>query len=190
MVSRFIDLEDSIFAYKDSVYFNPVKLSISPTTSTSSTGEPPPANSTRLVYTVKSGDNLGFISMWYSVRLSDIKYWNNIRGNTIRVGQKLDIYVPTASSSKYSDINSISFAEKQARIGKSAVAAAPSPLPVVNADYNDNEYVLYTVRQGDTIWEIAKKYPGITETDILRINNISDASKIQVGQVLRIKPKS
>lgn len=188
--SRFIDLQDSIFAFRDSVYFNPARLTASPTTATASTGEPPPANSTRYVYTVKSGDNLGYIAMWYNIRLSDLKYWNNISGNTIRTGQKLDVYVPNASASRYADINSLSFAEKQARSGKTASASATPAMSYINPNLSDNDYILYTVRQGDTIWDIAKKYPGTTETDILRINNISDAGKIQVGQVIRIKPKS
>ena len=187
--SLFIDMQDSIFAYKDSVYFNPARNTISPTTSTASTGEPPPPNSTRLTYTVQSGDNLGYISMWYNVRLSDIQYWNNIRGNTIRAGQKLDIYVPNASVSKYTDINSLSFAEKQARIGKS-IPAATMTQPAFYEDLTTDDYILYKVRSGDTIWEIAKNYPWTTETEILRLNNISDASKIQVDQVIRIKPKS
>ena len=49
---------------------------------------------TRLIYEIKPNDNLGYISMWYNVRISDIRYWNNIRSNTIRAGQKLSIYVP------------------------------------------------------------------------------------------------
>jgi membrane-bound lytic murein transglycosylase D len=98
--------------------------------------------------------------------------------------------LPNASASKYADVNSLSFAEKQARAGK-PVTASPSPVQTyVNPYLGNDDYILYTVRQGDTIWDIAKKYPGTTETDILRINNITDASKIQVGQVIRIKPKS
>jgi len=37
---------------------------------------------------------------------------------------------------------------------------------------------------------IAKKFEGVSATDILRLNNISDASRIQVGQKLRIRKKS
>jgi len=187
--ARFIDLEQQIFAYKDSVYFNPQKVITTPT-AVDSRGieEPPPGNYAKLIYTVKEGDNLGFISMWYNVRISDIQYWNNIRYNTIRSGQKLSIYVPRNYLSKYQDINNLSFAEKQARIGKTVtttVASKPSQILVAG-----NEYVLYTVKQGDTIWDIIKKYPGVTETEIMKLNNISDASKLKAGQQLKIKPKS
>ncbi|MBN2481903.1 MAG: transglycosylase SLT domain-containing protein [Bacteroidales bacterium] len=190
--SRFIDFEDTIFAYKDSVYFNPERLTINPTTANAqASGEPPPVNSTKFTYTVKAGDNLGFISMWYNVRTSDLRYWNNISGNLIRTGQKLAIYVPNSSASRYSDINDLSFAEKQARIGKAVTTGNPvQEQNVPDLRGSNDTYILYTVKQGDTIWDIAKEYPGITETDIMQLNNISDAGRIQVGQILRIKPKS
>ncbi|MBN1158507.1 MAG: transglycosylase SLT domain-containing protein [Bacteroidales bacterium] len=190
--SRFIDLEETLFAYKDSVFFNPERLTINPTTANSRASfEPPPENSTKFTYTVKSGDNLGYISMWYNVRVSDLRYWNNIRGNLIRTGQKLIIYVPNGSASRFTNMDELSFAEKQARIGKSVSRVNPAQNQnIVNFTGNHDEYVLYTVKQGDTLWDIAKGYPGITETDIMQLNNITDAGRIQVGQILRIKPKS
>jgi membrane-bound lytic murein transglycosylase D len=187
--TRFIDLEKEIYAYKDSIYFNSDKAIISPTTYDARTGfdEPPPGSYSKLSYTVKEGDNLGFISMWYNVRLSDIQYWNNIRRNTIRSGQKLAIYVPRNKLSKYQDINDLSFAEKQARVGKTATSEVAKP---VQTAFATNGYVTYTVKQGDTIWDIIKKYPGVTETEVMKLNNLSDASKIRAGQQLKIKPKS
>ena len=186
--AKFIDFEKDIYAFKDSVYFNPDKVITSPT-SYDARGfeEPPPGNYAKLIYTVKEGDNLGFISMWYNVRISDIRYWNNIRYNTIRSGQKLNIYVPRASLSKYQNINEMSFSDKQARIGKSVAPAAQKPALTVTSG---TEYVTYTVKQGDTIWDIMKKYPGVTEAEIKSLNNLTDVSKIQAGQQLKIKPKS
>ena len=55
-------------------------------------------------------------------------------------------------------------------------------------DY-DGEYVMYTVKSGDTLWDIAKLFPGVSDTDIMRLNNISNAGKIRPGQQLKIKPK-
>ena len=72
---QFIELEDSIFAYMDSLYFNRDRVVKSPSHYVSNyVPEPPSKNMVRLVYTIKSGDNLGFISSWYNVRLSDLKY--------------------------------------------------------------------------------------------------------------------
>jgi len=186
--TRFIDMENDIYAYKDSVYFNLEKAITSPTTIDShGPVETPPGNYTKLTYTVKEGDNLGFISMWYNVRISDIRYWNNIRHNTIRSGQRLTIFVPRNNLNKYQDINELSFAEKQARIGKTTTPAALKPVQTASVG---NSYVIYTVKQGDTIWDIIKNYPGVTETEVMKWNNLSDASKIRAGQQLKIKPKS
>lgn len=46
----------------------------------------------KIVYTVKKGDVLGKIATRNGVTVSDLKRWNKIQGNNIRVGQKLVIY--------------------------------------------------------------------------------------------------
>lgn len=45
-----------------------------------------------VAYTVRSGDTLIRIASQYAVTVAKIKSWNNLRSNTIRVGQQLDIY--------------------------------------------------------------------------------------------------
>lgn len=46
----------------------------------------------RLRYKVRSGDALSIIADRYGVKVSQLKSWNNLSGNTIRVGQRLTIY--------------------------------------------------------------------------------------------------
>lgn len=184
----FIDLADTITNYMKDQYLTRVNLTSLPT---HSTYVPPDVKGkTKLIYVVKDGDNLGFISEWYDVGLSDLRYWNNIYRNTIRVGQKLAIYVDPARVTRYEKVNSMSFAEKQQLEGKSTVAVAPVSSGLAVTGPTDQGYEFYTVRYGDTVWDIAKMYDGITATDIMKLNNISDASKIQVGQKLRIRKKS
>ena len=190
-IMSFIDYEDSIFAYKDSVYFDPSKYTISPASHsyTSYFPEAPGSDYVKLTYTVKSGDNLGYISEWYHIRISDLRYWNDIRRNLIRSGQKLTIYKHKSQADKYRDIDKLTFAQKQARIGKPV--SSPTPATAQNTTpASDGEYIMYTVKSGDTLWDIAKLYPGVTDTDIMRLNNITDANKIRPGQKLKIKPKS
>jgi membrane-bound lytic murein transglycosylase D len=182
--TRFIDLQDSILAYKDSVYFNPEALSKAPQYSSYNPG-PPTNDHEKLIYKVKSGDNLGFIASWYGVRVSDLRYWNNIPRNTIRSGQKLAIYIHKSKANKYRDIDSMSFAQKQASIGKKTTSSEVKPQELLKA----GEYELYTVKSGDTLWDIAKLYPGITDSDIMRWNGIDNARSISVGQQLKIKTK-
>ena len=181
-IGSFIDLQDSIFNFKDSIYFNADNTIRNP--QKSYYVPQAPTNRDKLIYTVKSGDNLGFISEWYNVRTSDIRYWNNVRGNMIRVGQKLNIYVPKGTASKYADINSLSFEQKQQRIGKST-----SKIEEPITQSTDNSYIYYKVKSGDTLWEIAKKYEGVTETDIMNLNNISSGRSLKAGQMIKIKLK-
>ncbi len=49
----------------------------------------------------------------------------------------------------------------------------------------DYSIVLYIVKKGDTLWQIAKRY-GSTVDDIVRTNGIEDADKIDIGQKLFI----
>lgn len=185
----FIELQDSIFAYNDSVYFNKDIKTKSPSYYASSTylPEPPSKNMSKLFYSVKSGDNLGFIASWYHVRLSDLQYWNNIYGTMIRSGQKLVVYVPKDKVPEYAKINDMSFEDKQRSVGKT-VASSPNTKESESVDAS-GEFIYYTVRSGDTLWDIAKMYDGVSDIEIMRVNNISEAGKIKPGQVLKIPVK-
>lgn len=181
----FIDLNDTIRNYKPDLYLARINQTADP--SRSAYVPVDVKGKSKLIYTVKDGDNLGFISEWYRVGLSDLRYWNNIYRNTIRVGQKLAIYVDPSREEYYAKVDKMTFAEKQKMIGKmvpsSPVTAALQPGP-------DGDFITYTVRYGDTIWDIAKKFENVSTTDLLTLNNISDPGKIKVGQVLKIKKKS
>lgn len=197
-VAAFIDLQDSIFRYKDSLYFDPGKKVASPQRYTSSYQiDLPPDKYDKLNYTVKSGDNVGYIADWYDVRASDLRYWNNISRNLIRTGQKLVIYKPKGSSGSYHDLEHMTFAEKQQFAGRalpsgSTASGRSDSGNQVSASATDAQtaYITYRVKQGDSLWEIARKYPGVSESDISRLNNISNVNKIKPGQILKIKPKS
>jgi len=181
----FIDLNDTIRNYKPEVYLSRVNRTADPSRSTYL--PPDVKGKTRIVYTVKDGDNLGFISEWYRVGLSDLRYWNNTYRNTIRVGQRLSVFVDPSKAEYYSKISDMPFAEKQQMIGKTVVSVQPAASTVTETD---GDFVTYTVRYGDTIWDIVKKFDNVTTTDVLSLNNISDPGKIKAGQVLKIKRKS
>lgn len=179
-VGDFIDDELHIFALNRDKYFPNNRL-IKP----KSLGSYKHANGTirgkkKVYYTVKDGDNVGYIAEWFNVRSSDLRYWNSIRRNMIRVGQKLVIYVPSSKYSYYKAFNSKSFAQKQSAIG----ARSYRKTKTVTKSKN---YVYYTVRKNDTLWKIAKKYDGVSESSIKRLNGISNARSLSIGQVIKIK---
>jgi len=121
------------------------------------------------------------------VGLSDLRYWNNIYRNTIRIGQKLAIYVDPSKSDYYSKVNTMTFAEKQQMIGKTTPS---NPVIAALQSGPDGDYITYTVRYGDTIWDIVKMFENVSTTDVLTLNNITDPGKIKVGQILKIRRRA
>jgi membrane-bound lytic murein transglycosylase D len=184
----FIDLSDTIRRYKPDVYLNKATRIADPTRSTYITTDI--KGKTKLIYTIKDGDNIGFIAVWYKVGLSDLRNWNNIYRNNIRVGQKLVVYVDPSKSEYYSKINTMDFADKQALIGKTATPNFQPQATTIGPGEIDGDYIIYTVRKGDSIWDIVKMFDNVTTTQVLSLNNISDPGKIKVGQRLKIKKKS
>jgi membrane-bound lytic murein transglycosylase D len=144
---------------------------------------------TRLTYTVRSGDNLGYIAEWYDVGLSDLRNWNGIYGSRIRIGQKLAIYKKDAEAGRYADIDGLDFAAKQARAGSPGAAAASgtsgggsgSAVTAENATWR-----WYTVKAGDSLWSIAQANPGNSVEGIARLNGISSRTTLRLGQRLKV----
>ncbi|MCA0348476.1 MAG: LysM peptidoglycan-binding domain-containing protein [Bacteroidetes bacterium] len=127
-----------------------------------------PKTETKIVeYVVKSGDNLGTIAKKYNASISDIKDWNEMEDDNISVGSKLIVskklfIVPTqiAKTSKTSKNQTI-------------------------AQSKSEEVKHYLVKKGDSLFSIAKKYPGVTISDIKKWNGIGNES-IKPGMKLRI----
>ena len=124
------------------------------------------ADAARIVHRVKSGETLSHIALRYGVSVRNIQRWNGI-GTRIRIGQRLVIYTnnrgPAAPSSKSS--------------GSSA-----KPATTVS-----DGYIVYTVRSGDNLWDISRKFSGVTMNDLMELNGLSKNSKIYPGKKLRIK---
>jgi membrane-bound lytic murein transglycosylase D len=107
----FASFEDSIFNYRRQNYFPNNRLVVNP----SDTKYPvtAPTGRAAIYYTVKSGDVLGSIAGWFNVKVSDLKYWNDISGNMIKPGKRLVVYVPKNKEEHYKMV-------AQARSGKSS----------------------------------------------------------------------
>lgn len=120
-VARFDSLGDSIYTYpventpKDEVdptpEINTPKL-VEPAGRSTSTQSGSSSSGTSglkpVYYTVRQGDYLGRIADIYDVGVSQVRRWNNIRGDRININQKLLIYVPASKYSTYSQYNSYS----------------------------------------------------------------------------------
>ena len=185
----FIDNKDSITSYKKDYYFNLKDKLANPRDRYQKYAHVTPKGKAKVYYKVKSGDAVGLIASWFHVRTSNLRYWNNIRKNMIRVGQKLAIYVPKSKSSFYKSLNTMSRSEKQATLGKNYVASKVTVKQEAYVADENAEYVYYIVKKNDNFWTIAKRFPGISNFDIMRMNNIKDSHSLRAGQKLKIKVK-
>lgn len=187
--TKFIDLQDSIYSYKDSLYFNSKLLLKFPNYTTYRGGGIKPSGNYAIVYyTVKSGESLGLIAEWFDCRINDLMDWNDLYSYRIRAGQKLIIYVPRKSLTYYQQINDMTFNEKQ-QLKNKGTASVVQQTQKNTSQIQDNtgNFIYYIVKQGDTLWDIAKQYPGISGDDIRRWNNLSENAMIVPGQKIKIK---
>ncbi len=113
----------------------------------------------KITYRVRSGDVLGLIAQRYHVRVSDIRKWNNLRSNTIRIGQRLTLYV-RGSGSNYA-----------------------STAPVIKTKPDGTK--TYIVQPGDTLWDISRKVSGVTIESLKQMNSLQ-SNNIKPGQELII----
>jgi membrane-bound lytic murein transglycosylase D len=190
-IPAFIDGSDAIYSHNRDKYF-PNNSLVAPR-STSATAYVPAdiRGKVRISYTVKSGDTPGHIARWFNVNINDLRDWNNLSRNLIRVGQRLTVFVAEDKKEHYERINLLSFNAKQEMVGQPVASNAQvQPASVIASAAPDGDFEYYTVRSGDNLWQIAQKFPGISNDDIMRLNNITNARNLKVGQRLKIKPKS
>ncbi len=119
------------------------------------------AEENRLRYKVRSGDFLGKIAERYGVGVSQIKRWNGLRSNNLRVGQRLTIYPKRNGNAVVKSTKSAS---------KSAIASNTK---------------VHEVRSGDSLWTISRKYPGISIENLRKWNGIS-GSNLKPGTKLKL----
>ncbi|MGM9748037.1 MAG: LysM peptidoglycan-binding domain-containing protein [Candidatus Cryptobacteroides sp.] len=169
--NKFIDAGDSLYRYKAEELFNPVTIK---KIQDGGDGQ-------RIIYKVKSGDNLGKIAARHRTTVAKIKKWNGLRSDNIRVGQRLVIYTGNAAPASTSSSSSSS-STKTSSTSQTKTSSASSQTTSSNTGYT-----VYTVKQGDTLYEIAKKYPGISAKNIMDYNKIG--SNIRPGMKLKIPKK-
>jgi membrane-bound lytic murein transglycosylase D len=115
----------------------------------------------RTRYRVRKGDYLGKIARRFGVRVSDLKRWNGLRSNRLRIGQRLTVYPRKPG-----------FATKKPSKSKK----------------NKSNAKTYTVKSGDSLWSISQKFPGVSVKNIKKWNDIS-GNKLKPGMKLRVSKK-
>jgi membrane-bound lytic murein transglycosylase D len=128
-------------------------------------------------YKVQKGDNLGYISRLFGLKVADIQAANNLRNSKLSVGQVLIIPMPAGATApekqKKNDI-----AETPAALAKKQLSEAPVPK-------TDNSARFYVVRRGDNLSSIARRF-GISSQNLMSWNNLQN-NRVMVGQKLYLQ---
>ncbi|MBA7533158.1 Cell division suppressor protein YneA [subsurface metagenome] len=126
------------------------------------------------MHIVKKGETLWSIAQKYNLSVNQILATNNIANSElISIGQEMKI---SSHKNAVAETNIIN----QAVIDKK------------NNDINNNisqpekaEPIIYTVKAGDTLWNISRKY-GVSVEVIIDVNNFRDKDLLSLGQKLEI----
>jgi len=89
-IISFLNLEDSIYKYNDSIFFAHIRPS--------KFKNIPIINEKAIIHTVKTGETLYSIAKKYNVSVSNIKEWNNLKSHKIKPKTKLIIFKPNNKS--------------------------------------------------------------------------------------------
>ena len=114
---------------------------------------------TRTRYKVRQGDYLGKIARKFGVRVSQLKQWNGLRSNNLKIGQNLTVYPRNSSA---------------------VTKAASKPKSTANF-----KGTTYKVKSGDSLWSISQKFSGVSVQDIKDWNDIS-GTRLKPGMTLRM----
>ena len=106
------------------------------------------------------------IAKKYNVSQSDLKEWNNLEDTTIQLGTKITV------GKKLIAVND----SNAKNVQKESVATA----------YKKEEVKHYYVRKGDSLFSIAKQYPGVSVSDIKKWNKDVKVESLKPGMKLKI----
>jgi len=110
---------------------------------------------------VRRGENLGSIARKYGCTVNNLMNWNNLSRHTIHPGQKLIVRISSLNNN---------IQKKQTSSIQTNISGG---------------ITYYTVQNGDTLWDIARKH-GTSVSKIQSDNNISNTRSLRIGQRLII----
>ena len=151
-------------------------------------------------YTVKSGDSLWKIANQYGLTVNELKSLNGLTSDNLSVGQVLKVSNSSGSSSGSSNTYTVKSGDSLWKIANQyglTVAELKSlngltsdnlsigqVLKVSNSGGTSSSSNTYTVKAGDSLWNIANKY-GITVDELKSLNNLT-SNNLSIGQVLKV----
>ena len=150
------------------------------------------------IYIVKKGDTLYGIANKYGISVDELKAINNLTSNNLSVGQVLqipeiieedvpneNIYIVKSGDTLYSIANKYGMSVQELKdLNKLTSNTLSIGQQLVVSEGNAGTLDTYTVKAGDTLYSIAKKY-GLTVSELKQLNNLT-SDILSIGQVLNI----
>lgn len=151
-------------------------------------------------HTVRKGESLGRIASKYDMTVAQVKKMNKLRSNTVRKGQRLTVYnwvktrvpVPAATNTELAVKKEQTSKEDSVQKTEAVAENDADPDKVSEVETTSIEKITskpafkyYIVQPGDTLWNIAKRYEGLTVEMIKDINNLSNTN-IKPGTKLKV----
>ncbi|WP_299825306.1 LysM peptidoglycan-binding domain-containing protein [uncultured Pontibacter sp.] len=121
-------------------------------------------------HTVVAGETLYQLSKRYNVSVDNLRAWNNLLDNNLKLGQELRLTAPEDATEEVE-------AEPAATTTTEKATAVPT---TTGSTY-------HTVVTGESMYQISRKY-GVTIKDVMEWNNKSDFN-VKPGDKLLIKKK-
>ena len=148
------------------------------------------------LYTVKSGDNLYSIARRYDLTMNELMEYNNLGTTLLSIGQVLKIptkqtitpsettYVVKSGDSLYSIARKYNTTVNDLMKYNNLTSNLLSIGQTLKIPTSESTITSYTVKSGDTLYSIARKY-NTTVDEIKRKNNLT-SNTLSIGQTLII----
>ena len=136
-------------------------------------------NAASVAHKVRSGDNLYSIAKKYKVSVNQLKNANGLHSNKLSIGQTIVIKNENIRVSKKHTTNKLSSKKIRAR--------ERYPEEEAGISENDEEYIEYRVKQGDTIDNIATRF-NVEKEELIETNRLSSADnkKLSPGKTILV----
>ncbi len=147
-----------------------------------------PAAGRPATHKVAAGETLASIAALYGVTPAEVKRWNNLRRNSVRVGQQLRVAVDAQAETSVSADSSVPASRQQVSPAKAKrQSKSASSSKKGKKGRKEAKPTQHSIKNGENLTVIAKKY-GVSVDEIKRANNMKD-DDIRAGKSIKIPSK-